>query len=133
MKVFITGGTGLIGSCLIPKLTSAGHTVTCLTRSDTAAAKAVALGATPITGSHLDLEVLSRAAAEADGVIHLAFDHDNVHEYVRICAEDRAAIAAMCDALGTAGKPFVCANGTLMTKSAPRSLSRCSRGGSRRL
>jgi nucleoside-diphosphate-sugar epimerase len=118
MKVFVTGGTGLIGSSLIPRLLSAGHTVTALTRSDTSATKAKSLGATPIMGSHLDLDVLSKAAADADGVVHLAFDHDNMSEYVRICAEDRAAIKAMCDALGTTGKPFVCAGGALGTDGA---------------
>ncbi|KAI9636486.1 NAD-dependent epimerase/dehydratase [Dioszegia hungarica] len=115
MKVFVTGGTGLIGSSLIPRLVASGHSVTCLARSDASATKAKSLGATPILGSHLDLAVLAHAAGEADGVIHLAFDHDGIADYVRVCDEDRAAIAAMCDALGSTGKPFVCANGTLMT------------------
>ena len=115
MKVFVTGGTGLIGSRLIPHLVASGHTVTCLTRCDASAAAAKSLGATPVMGDRLDLDIISRAAAEADGAIHLAFDHDRLSEFAQVCAEDRAIISAICEALGTTNKPFVNASGTLKT------------------
>jgi len=115
MKVFVTGGTGLIGSRLIPRLVSSGHTVTCLTRSDASASAARAIGATPIMGDRLDLDVLSRAAADADGVVHLAFDHDRFSEFAQVCAEDRAIVTTLCDALGTTNKSFIAASGTLKT------------------
>jgi len=56
MKVFVTGGTGHIGSYIIPDLIAAGHEVTGLARSDASAAAVTALGAMVRRGdiSHLD-------------------------------------------------------------------------------
>ena len=44
MHVFVTGGTGHIGSYIIPELIAAGHEVTGLARSDKSAAAVSALG-----------------------------------------------------------------------------------------
>ena len=44
MKYFIIGGTGSIGSALIPAATEAGHEVVGLARSDTAAQSLRSLG-----------------------------------------------------------------------------------------
>ncbi|KAH8833404.1 hypothetical protein DL96DRAFT_1585979 [Flagelloscypha sp. PMI_526] len=119
MKVFLTGGTGRIGSHIVEHLVAAGHTVTALARSDSSAEKLLSLGATTIVrGSHTDLTVLSQAAAESDAVLHCAFNHDIIFQpngYAMACEEDRAAITAMCDALvesGT-GKTFINSSGTL--------------------
>ncbi|MBM2614904.1 NAD-dependent epimerase/dehydratase family protein [Actinoplanes sp. LDG1-06] len=45
MRVFVAGGTGHSGSYIIPELIAAGHEVTGLARSNTAAAALSALGA----------------------------------------------------------------------------------------
>jgi len=76
MKVFVTGATGLIGSALVPELRSAGHEVVALARSDASAARAGKLGADVVRGSLEDRAVITEAARRADGVIHLAFDHE---------------------------------------------------------
>ncbi|MBW8821207.1 MAG: NAD(P)H-binding protein, partial [Streptomyces sp.] len=55
MRVFVAGGTGHSGSYIIPELIAAGHEVTGLARSDTAAAALSALGAKVRRGSLEDL------------------------------------------------------------------------------
>lgn len=75
MRVFITGGTGFIGSAIVQDLVAAGHQVTGLARSADAAASLQAQGAKVCRGTIEELEVLRRAVAEADGVIHTAFFH----------------------------------------------------------
>src|ERR1700736_3600362 len=76
MRVLVTGGTGHAGSHIIPELIAAGHEVTGLARSDASAAALSALGATVRRGDLEDLDGLKEAAADADGVIHVAFRRD---------------------------------------------------------
>jgi uncharacterized protein YbjT (DUF2867 family) len=76
MQVFVTGGTGHIGSYVIPELIAHGHEVTSLARSDESASALAALGATVRRGDLSDLEGLKAAAAASDGVIHLAHRQD---------------------------------------------------------
>jgi uncharacterized protein YbjT (DUF2867 family) len=75
MKVLVTGGNGHIGSYMIPDLIAAGHEVTGLARSDASASAVSALGAKVRRGDISDLDVL-KAAAESDGVIHVAHRQD---------------------------------------------------------
>jgi nucleoside-diphosphate-sugar epimerase len=109
MRVFVTGANGWIGSALVPELLDAGHQVVGLARSD-AAAKAVAeMGADVLRGDLADLETLAQGAANADGVVHLAFGHDFSRMEAAI-RTDAAAVDAMTAVLE--GKPFVAASGT---------------------
>jgi nucleoside-diphosphate-sugar epimerase len=73
MLVFVTGGTGHVGSYVIPDHIAAGHEVIALARSDASAASAHALGAKVRRGDLADLEGLKTAAVESDGVIHLGY------------------------------------------------------------
>jgi saccharopine dehydrogenase-like NADP-dependent oxidoreductase len=76
VRVFVTGGTGHTGSYIIPELIAAGHEVAGLARSDTAAAAVSALGAKVRRGDLEDLDGLMEAAADSDGVIHVAHRQD---------------------------------------------------------
>src|ERR1700704_2409617 len=78
MRVFVTGASGHLASAIIPELIAAGHDVTGLARSEQAAAAGTALGATAHPGDLDDLDGLTKAAADSDGVIHLAFKHDEM-------------------------------------------------------
>ncbi len=113
MRIFVTGASGHIGSALVPELLATGHEVVGLARSDVSAAALAAAGAEPWPGSLADTDGLARAAAAADGVIHLAFNHD-FDDYEASIGLDLAAVAAMGAALEGSGKPLVNTSGTLV-------------------
>ncbi|MFE0023513.1 SDR family oxidoreductase [Amycolatopsis sp. NPDC059021] len=114
MHVFVTGGTGLIGSAVVAELLGNGHTVLALARSDASALAAESAGAEPIRGGLADLDVLRTGVAQADGVIHLAFANDfsSPDAVARAVAEESAALAALGEALAGSGRPFVTCSGT---------------------
>ncbi|MFD5826149.1 NAD-dependent epimerase/dehydratase family protein [Lentzea sp. NPDC060358] len=114
MRVFITGGTGLIGSAVVAELLAHGHGVLALARSDASAQAAAAAGAEVVRGGLADLDVLRTAAAQADGVIHLAFANDfsSPQALAAAVAEEGAALAALGEALTGTDRPFVVCSGT---------------------
>lgn len=114
MHVFVTGGTGTIGTAVVTELVSSGHTVAALARSDRSAAALTAAGATPVPGSIADLDVLRAGAAAADGVVSLAFSNDfsSAEALARGIAEESAAMAALGEELVGSDRPFVVVSGT---------------------
>ena len=113
MRVFVTGATGHIGSAVVPELLQAGHQVVGLSRSDRGAAALTAMGAGVRRGDLDDLDGLREAAADSDGVIHLAFKHD-FDDFLGSVEADQRAVEALGEALVGSGKPFVGTSGTLM-------------------
>jgi nucleoside-diphosphate-sugar epimerase len=113
MRIFITGASGFIGRAVVPDLIAAGHTVTGLVRSEAAARTVSELGATAVSGSIDDLDVLGRAAADADAVIHLAFKHDLAFagDYVGAAEADRIAIETLGARIGGDDPTLVIAAG----------------------
>lgn len=76
MRIFVTGGSGWIGSAVVPELLAQGHSVLALARSDASAAAVEAGGAEALRGDLVDTGLLRSATAESDAVIHLAYRHD---------------------------------------------------------
>jgi 2-alkyl-3-oxoalkanoate reductase len=72
MRVFVAGASGVIGSRLVPKLVSAGHEVTAMTRAEGKAGPLREAGATPVTCDVFDEEGVRQAitAARPEVVVH---------------------------------------------------------------
>src|ERR1700722_11134457 len=101
MRVFVTGASGHIAAAVIPELLNHGHQVLGLARSDASAQAVAVLGAEVRRGDLDDLDGLASAAAEADGVIHLAFKHEAMRtgDFTGAIDSDMAAHQAIGDAL----------------------------------
>jgi nucleoside-diphosphate-sugar epimerase len=79
MKIFVTGGSGFVGSTLVRRLVAEGHEVLALARSSSSAQRVRAAGADPIPGDLAELretDSLTRPwlarLQEVDAVVHVA-------------------------------------------------------------
>lgn len=110
MIVFVTGATGFIGSAAVSHLIARGHRVLGLSRSESGAAVLRKAGAMPHPGALGEHESLREGVRQADGVLHLAFDHD-FSRFREACAMDKAAIEVMCGELVGSNRPFIATSG----------------------
>lgn len=106
MRVFVTGATGWVGRAVVAELIGRGHGVIGLVRSPEKAQALLAMGAEAQSGSLDDLDGLRAAAARADAVVHLGFNHD-FSRYAENAAQDARAIAALGEALRGTSKPLL--------------------------
>jgi nucleoside-diphosphate-sugar epimerase len=113
MRIFVTGASGWIGSAVVAELLAANHEVLGLARSDVSAETVAAAGAEVRRGDIGDLDVLRAAAAESDGVVHLAFRHDVAFtgDFATAVDSDRAAIEALGETLAGTDRPLAIASG----------------------
>jgi nucleoside-diphosphate-sugar epimerase len=111
MRVFVTGGTGAIGTYAVPALVRAGHTVSALARSDAKADVLRNQGATPVRVSLFDRDALAMAFENHDAVINLASALPSTTTFIlrsawRECDHVRIeGSAAVVDAAQAAGLP----------------------------
>jgi nucleoside-diphosphate-sugar epimerase len=119
VRIFVTGASGWIGSGVVPELLEAGHEVVGLARSEDSAQRLEAAGAIVQLGDLDDPDGLAKAAADSDGVIHLAFQHEVAFggNFAAAGAADRRAVEAMGAALADSDRPFVLASGMLGLRS----------------
>ncbi len=114
MHVFVTGGTGTIGSAVVAELLGNGHTVLALARSDSSEQTLKTAGAEVLRGGLADLEVLRSGAAQSDGVISLAFgrDYSTADALAASITEESAAMVMLGEALVGTDRPIVTVSGT---------------------
>ena len=72
MKVFLTGGTGVIGTRALPALVAAGHEVTAVARSGAKADLVRSMGATPVAVDLFDAAAVKAAVDGHEAVVNLA-------------------------------------------------------------
>jgi uncharacterized protein (TIGR01777 family) len=72
MRVFVTGGTGLVGTRLVRRLLGRGDTVVLLTRQPAEQVRARFAGAEVVQGDPTKAGQWQDAVTDCDGVIHLA-------------------------------------------------------------
>ena len=70
MNLFVTGGSGFLGSRMIKRLAADGHTVSALARNEPSDGKIRSLGAIPVRGDLQHPETLTLPAVDA--VVHAA-------------------------------------------------------------
>jgi len=114
MHVFVTGGTGTIGTPVVAELLANGHTVLALARSAASAQAVEQAGASALRGGLADLDVLRAGAAQVDGVVSLAFgrDYSTPDAVARSIEEETTANVAMAEELAGSDRPLVLASGT---------------------
>jgi nucleoside-diphosphate-sugar epimerase len=107
MKVFVTGGTGYIGSAVSLRLKKAGHDVSALVRSKEKGAALQAAGVKLVVGDLANPSGYAASAYGAQAFVHTAFD------YAADGAEkDRKAVSTARELLrGSVGGTFVYTSG----------------------
>ncbi len=106
MDIFLTGGTGYVGTSVLEHLVAAGHHVTALVRNDDKAAVVRVAGAAPLVGDITDAALLAQAASEADAVIHVASPGDGTS-----AAVDTVVVETFLTALKGSDKRYLHTSG----------------------
>jgi nucleoside-diphosphate-sugar epimerase len=92
MRIFLTGGTGYVGSAALDAFLRAGHEVTALVRTPESARALEERGAHPLTGDLADPDGFVPAARDHDAYVLTASDHS-----ARRVDIDRRAIQEILD------------------------------------
>jgi nucleoside-diphosphate-sugar epimerase len=99
--VFVTGGSGFVGRCLLPMLRQRGLNVYALARSGQASRVIEALGATPVRGDLLHTDGWQQVMAGCDTVFHLAASVDFFADAKTLWPQHVTATESLLDAAQT--------------------------------
>jgi len=100
MKIFVTGATGYIGGSVAERLIASGHQVVGLVRSAESIPRLKDHGIESVLGNLDDADTITKAAQEADAVIHAA------------SADHAGAVLTLIAALERSGKTLICTTGS---------------------
>jgi uncharacterized protein (TIGR01777 family) len=130
MKVFVTGGTGLIGSRLVRRLRERGDSVVLLTRRPAAARERLPEECTFIEGDSMHAGSWMDAIGECDGVINLVGENIFAHRWnddfkvllhdSRVKSTEHVVQALVRNPRTAAGRPKVLVNASAIGYYGPR-------------
>ena len=102
MNVFLTGGTGFVGSAVLRSLLKSGHSVIALSRSARSSNALRGAGASVVEGDITDSGWVAQQLVLADAAIHTASPGDEASRGV-----DAAVAEAAVAAFSGTSKPYV--------------------------
>lgn len=114
MRIFLTGGSGYIGSAVLDAFVRAGHRVDALVRNSEKAALVQGRGAVPVLGDLAEPATYADAAAAADGMVHAALE-----EPARRAEVDAAALDAFLAPAKPAGRFIIYTSGCWVLGPSP--------------
>ena len=94
MRVFLTGGTGCVGSSVLDALVRGGHKVTALVRDPEKAARLGTRGVRTVVGELSSPKTFASALSDIDAAVHTAFESSP-----RGVEKDREAIETLISSL----------------------------------
>jgi nucleoside-diphosphate-sugar epimerase len=114
MRIFLTGGSGYVGSAVLDAFVRAGHHVDALVRTPEKAAEVQARGGKPLLGDLRSPASYANAAAAADGVVHAAVDDSGRGPIV-----DAAALDVLLALPPRPGRFFIYTSGVWVLGNCP--------------
>lgn len=116
-QIFITGGSGFLGSVVTELAVAEGFLVHALSRSEQSDEKLKKIGAVPVRGDLTSHNVLASESKAADIVFSLATAYIlGRGTYADALPTDNAAIDAIASAIAGTDKPLIITNGTLVAQ-----------------
>lgn len=116
-QIFITGGSGFLGSVVIESAVAEGFLVHALSRSKESDEKLKQLGAFPVRGDLTSHDVLASESKAADIIFSLATAYVlGRGPYADALPTDDAVIDTIASAIVGTNKPLIITNGTLVAQ-----------------